>query len=104
MENITENIFNELVAKIKIKENFVPRDYKTIGGMWTVETWQKDDFKVQLMDEGYTLVLLKMNDENKVDWKIMRNGKDELFFENISEKDFQEKYSEEKRPIIKNKM
>lgn len=72
--------------------------------MWTVETWQKDDFKVQLMDEGYTLVLLKMNDENKVDWKIMRNGKDELFFENISEKDFQEKYSEEKRPIIKNKM
>ena len=56
------------------------------------------------MDEGYTLVLLKMNDENKVDWKIMRNGKDELFFENISEKDFQEKYSEEKRPIVKNKM
>lgn len=97
MENITKNIFNELVAKIKIKENFVPRDYKTIGGMWTVETWQKDDFEVQLMDEGYTLVLLKMNDENKVDWKIMRNGQDELFFKNISEKDFQEKYSEEKK-------
>jgi hypothetical protein len=104
MENITKKTFNELVAKIKIKENFVPRDYKTIGGMWTVETWQKDDLKVQLMDEGYTLVLLKMNDENKVDWKIMRNGKDELFFENISEKEFQEKYSEEKRPIVKNKI
>ena len=48
------NTFDTIFHSIAQKENYVPRNYKTIGGMWTVDTWEKDGVKVQLMDEGYT--------------------------------------------------
>jgi len=35
----------------------VPRDYQTMGGMWTVDSYEHLDLpglRVQLMDEGYT--------------------------------------------------
>lgn len=37
--------------------NYQPRDYQTIGGMWTVDTWQDNGIVAQLMDEGWTRVI-----------------------------------------------
>ena len=48
------NTFDTIFRSIAQKENYVPRNYKTIGGMWTIDTWEKNGIKVQLMDEGWT--------------------------------------------------
>ncbi len=47
-------IFYQLKEKVKTSENYVPRDYQTIGGMWTVDTYKIDRLIYQLMDEGYS--------------------------------------------------
>lgn len=46
-----------LTKMVKQSEFYVPRQYQTIGGMWTTDTWQRGDVKVQVMDEGYTTVI-----------------------------------------------
>lgn len=46
--------FQTLVRKIKQPENYIQRNYKTIGGMWTVDTWHLNGCIYQVMDEGYT--------------------------------------------------
>lgn len=33
---------------------YVPRPYRTMGGMWTVDTWRRGLVTAQLMDEGWT--------------------------------------------------
>ena len=48
------NTFDTIFSSVAQKENYVPRNYKTIGGMWTLDTWEKNGIKVQLMYEGYT--------------------------------------------------
>lgn len=48
---------SRIFTKIRSTGNIIPRDYQTIGGMWTVDTWEHPnipDVKVQLMDEGWT--------------------------------------------------
>lgn len=42
-----------------IRENgtYLPRPYQTIGGGWTVDTWELNGVKAQLMDEGYTYAI-----------------------------------------------
>lgn len=55
------NVFDEIVKIVKKPENYIPRDYQTIGGMWTVDTWIYRGVRVQLMDEGYTTVILAPN-------------------------------------------
>ena len=62
-----KEVFNQVVRDIKNEEFYVPRGYQTIGGMWTVDTWLKDNLRVQVMDEGYTTVLSLMENE-KVIW------------------------------------
>jgi hypothetical protein len=57
MDTEQKNNFNEVLAAIKKPEYFIPRNYQSIGGMWTVDTWQMGDVSIQLMDEGYTTVL-----------------------------------------------
>lgn len=47
----------DLIRAVKQKQYYVPRDYQTIGGMWTVDTWKRGSVTVQLMDEGYTTVV-----------------------------------------------
>ena len=47
-----------LYSKVKLRGNFVPRDYQTIGGMWTVDTYRLGNVLAQSMDEGYTDKLL----------------------------------------------
>ena len=54
-------IFWELHDCVRKDENYIPRDYQTVGGMWTVDTWKKGDLVLQLMDEGSTYVLTGPN-------------------------------------------
>lgn len=71
---------NALVNLVKTNEHYVPRGYKTIGGMWTVDTWRKDDVVVRLMDEGYTVTVsapgLEVVDCGGV--IVFKQGNDEL--------------------------
>lgn len=46
--------FTRVKSIIKKEENYVERKSETIGGMWTVESWKKDDIIFSIMDEGYT--------------------------------------------------
>lgn len=48
---------NELVQLVKQDKFYVPRDYQTIGGAWTVDTWKRGVVTLQVMDEGYTKVI-----------------------------------------------
>jgi hypothetical protein len=50
--------FERIVQAVKDKEYYVPREFQTIGGMWTVDTWRRAGITVQLMDEGYTTRIL----------------------------------------------
>jgi hypothetical protein len=51
-------LFYNIIKLVKNRENYVPRNYQTVGGMWTVDTYKLDNVVVQLMDEGYTLRLI----------------------------------------------
>ena len=46
--------FNIIYSKVKNPANYIPREYKTVGGMWTVDTYQLGSIKAHSMDEGYT--------------------------------------------------
>ena len=46
--------FTRVKSIIKKEENYVERKSETIGGMWAVESWKKDDIIFSIMDEGYT--------------------------------------------------
>lgn len=46
--------FTRVKSIIKKEENYVERKSETIGGMWSVESWKKDDIIFSIMDEGYT--------------------------------------------------
>jgi hypothetical protein len=69
--------FLRIAAHIKKPTFFVPRPYQTIGGMWTVDTWELDGVRVQVMDEGYTTIL------HAPGLRVVRgyNGKDYVRFE-----------------------
>lgn len=46
--------FERVVQAVRDKDHYVPRDFQTIGGMWTVDTWRRDGITVQVLDEGWT--------------------------------------------------
>lgn len=48
---------------VQRSENYVPRDYQTIGGKWTTETYKKGDVTLQIMDEGYSARLFTKTNE-----------------------------------------
>lgn len=48
---------NELIAEVKQEAYYVPRDYQTLGGGWTVDSYKRGEVTVQVMDEGYTTVV-----------------------------------------------
>lgn len=56
-------LFYKIKKIVQQKIYYVPREYKTIGGQWTVDTWKKKDVTVQLMDEGWTTVIFSENFE-----------------------------------------
>lgn len=68
----------EIFSMFRSKGHVVPRDYQTIGGMWTVDTYAHDeiaDVKVQLMDEGWTTrivsdsLIVSANGNNRVNFE-----------------------------------
>lgn len=48
---------NELIQLVKQDKFYVPRDYQTIGGAWTADTWRRGTVTVRVEDEGYTTVI-----------------------------------------------
>lgn len=54
-------IFDHVTNVIRQTVYYVPRNYKTVGGMWTVDTYKKGDMTVQIMDEGWTIKLITPN-------------------------------------------
>lgn len=46
--------FKLIKSKIKTQQNYIKRNCETIGGMWTVDTWENNGIIYQVMDEGYT--------------------------------------------------
>ena len=50
-------ILDRITQIVRSNENYVPRPHGTVGGMWTVDTWQVGDLTYQIMDEGWTSVL-----------------------------------------------
>ena len=54
--------FKTIREKIKKRENLIPRNFKTMGGMWTVDTYEKNGIRFQLMDEGYTSRIFVMDE------------------------------------------
>ena len=55
MKQEIKNAFSKIWCAIRYNDkNYVPRPYKSVGGVWTVDTWEKDGVKVQLLDEGST--------------------------------------------------
>ncbi len=57
-----------LISQVKQPQYYVPRDYKTIGGMWTIDTWKRDEITVQVMDEGYTTRVRGPGFEALISW------------------------------------
>ena len=51
------SLIHELVSAVRQPEFYVPRDYQTMGGRWTVDTWRRAPVQVQSMDEGYTTIV-----------------------------------------------
>jgi hypothetical protein len=49
--------FELIKNRIKTDENYIPRNYQSVGGMWTVDTWREGVVEYQVMDEGYTSVI-----------------------------------------------
>jgi hypothetical protein len=53
-EILIKTMFQQIEKIIRKDSNYVPRNYKTVGGMWTVDTYKKGDITLQIMDEGWT--------------------------------------------------
>jgi hypothetical protein len=54
MEKI-KAIFNQIEDIVRQTIHYEPRNYQTVGGMWTVDTYKKGDITLQVMDEGFTV-------------------------------------------------
>jgi hypothetical protein len=69
-----------LVDFVKKREYYVPRNYQTIGGMWTTDTYERDCVLVQVMDEGYSTSVLAENLCVFILWDA-KNNEDYIRFE-----------------------
>lgn len=53
-----DQAFSKVYSTVKQTKNYIPRNYQTVGGFWTVDTYaiEVNGSKVtaQSMDEGYT--------------------------------------------------
>ena len=69
-----------LVDLVKKTEYYVPRNYQTIGGMWTTDTYERDCVRVQVMDEGYSTSVSAENLRVFILWDA-KNNEDYIRFE-----------------------
>lgn len=71
--------FQAVVHSVKQPTNYVPRDYQTIGGGWTRDTWKQDDVTVYLEDEGATLgIIFKAQNVEQIYLHVSRTYGGEL--------------------------
>ena len=45
-----EEAYRLIRNKIRKNENYIPREYKTVGGMWTVDTWKLGETSYNLTE------------------------------------------------------
>lgn len=65
----TKITFNKIFSTITSnKENYIPRDYQTIGGMWTTDTYKFNGIICRIEDEGCsrTIIHLEEGETKKV--------------------------------------
>jgi hypothetical protein len=48
-----EEFFQTIADYVHKPEYFVPRDYQTVGGMWSVDRYTRDNINYRVFDEGY---------------------------------------------------
>jgi hypothetical protein len=84
-----KQLFCQIESIVKRSENYVPRNYQTIGGMWTVDTYRKGEVTYRTMDEGYTGVIRAENVEVVNGWK---DGKPTIWFKCGGVKELQTVY------------
>jgi hypothetical protein len=48
-----EEFFQIIADYVRQPEYFVPRDYQSMGGMWTVDRYTRDNISYRIFDEGY---------------------------------------------------
>jgi hypothetical protein len=58
---MTMSLINELKLILKNEKNYISRDHGTMGGLFTVDTWEFHEVFYQLMDEGYSERIFKKN-------------------------------------------
>jgi len=66
MTNTTtiETTFNKIFSTITSnKENYIPRDYQTIGGMWTADTYKFNGIICRIEDEGCSRTIIHTEGE-----------------------------------------
>lgn len=78
---------DELIKEVRQSRFYIPRDYRTVGGMWTVDTWRRGPVSFKLMDEGYTQQIIAED----LFVTIGYNGKEHTRFEMGGQKQI-EKY------------
>jgi len=76
-------IFHHIYSKVRKDENYIPRNYHTIGSFWTVDTWSDGRVGVMLEDEGYTIRikvpgLLECHTDYKNDMHYVVGSEDDL--------------------------
>lgn len=69
------NDFEKLERVIFKAENYVAPNHTSMGGMWTVDLYQKGDLFYRLMDEGSTSEIRYTNRLN-----VIRNYHNKLIF------------------------
>lgn len=78
----SRNCFHRLWSRVAQHHNYVPRDYQTIGGMWTVDLYRLGEVECLLMDEGWTQVIrapgLKVNYSGSSNEPVFIEGNEEL--------------------------
>lgn len=78
----SKEAFSKIYYAISTTDNYVPRNYISIGGFWTVDTWQKNEVTVRLTDEGWTRIILVQDRLH-----VHEDGNNVLTFYNGTEQD-----------------
>src|SRR5690554_1296274 len=73
--NEANEAFNQI--RIKLRQHYVPRDYQTIGGMWTTDTYKHNGVTLHVSSEGYENRIFS---ESVDAVQIYRNSGEELTF------------------------
>ena len=79
------SLFEQLKSCLMTDEYYSPRNYKSIGGGWTTDTWKNNEAILRIMDEGYSSSIT-FGESSQV--FVGFNGKDYIKFYNCSSEEF----------------